>query len=230
MISERVLQALIVTAEVCGANLSEAAAEIMLHDLAEYPEGAVLAALADCRKTLTGRFSLAAIITRIEGQDGRPGAEEAWAMLPRDEDESVAWTQEMRFAWGVAQPLLDEGDKVGARMAFKEAYTRKVEEHRSNNVPAEWEVSLGQDPHGRTAALDKAVRAGYIGKEHASRLLPYNSETSAVGSLMLGNPAPLLAAQETTIDRETAIRNLQRLKEIMSGKPAVKTIDGGGEE
>src|SRR5690554_6396441 len=135
MISERVLQALIVTSEVCGANLSEAAIEIMLHDLAEYPEEAVLAALADCRKTLTGRFSLAAIIERVQGQDGRPGAEEAWAMLPFDEYESVAWTEEMRFAWSVAQPLLEAGDKIAARMAFKESYTRRVDEARAAGVP-----------------------------------------------------------------------------------------------
>lgn len=224
MISERVLQALIVTAEVCGANLSDAAAEIMLHDLAEYPEQSVLAALADCRKTLSGRFTLAAVIERIKAQDGRPGAEEAWAMLPKDEDDSVAWTEEMRFAWGVAVPLLEAGDKIGARMAFKEAYQRRVDENRAGNVPARWEVSLGQDPNKRELALDRAVRAGYIGQDHAARLLPHR-DAGAVGALLLGNATPLIEAQEKPIDREAALKNIERLKKIVTGKQVVKDME-----
>lgn len=224
MISERVLQALVVTGEVCGANLSEAAVEIMLHDLAEYPERTVLAALADCRKTLTGRFSMAAIIERIKAQDGRPGAEEAWAMLPKGEDESVAWTDEMRFAWGVAYPLLKEGDKIGARMAFKEAYTRRLAESRAAGTPANWEVSLGRDPQLREVALQRAVTAGYIGQEHAVKFLSHSGDAGAVGALLLGDARPLLAAQESTQARETALRNLSRLKEVMKGKPALRSI------
>lgn len=227
MISEKVLQALIVTAEVCGANLSEAAAEIMLHDLSDYPEQSVLAALADCRKTLTGRFTLAAIISRIAAQDGRPGAEEAWAMIPMNEDESIAWTQEMRLAWGVAQPLIDQGDKVGARMAFKEAYTRKVDEARAAGEPAQWEVSLGLDPNGRASALDKAVRAGYIGKDHAQRLLPHhNDDPGPVGALLTsGDARPLLSTQTNPEDRKAALENLKKLKELLSGDPAIKTME-----
>lgn len=223
MISEKVLEHLTITAEACGANLSSAAIEIMLHDLADYPEQSVLAALADCRKTLSGRFTLAAVIERIKGQDGRPGAEEAWAMLPKGEDDSVAWTAEMRFAWGIAEPLIAEGDKIGARMAFKEAYTRRVEEARANGVPAQWEVSLGHDPHKRDAALQKAVAAGYIGQDHAKRLLVNNS-MGAVGALLLGNSTPLLEAQETPVDREAAEKNLMRLKAIIQGKQVVKDM------
>lgn len=222
-LSEKVLRSLVLTAEVCGSHLSDAAIEIMLHDLAEYPEDAVLAALADCRKTLTGRLSLAAIIERVKAQDGRPGAEEAWALLPFDENDSVAWTEEMRAAWGVAQPLLEAGDKVAARMAFKEAYTRRVEEARASGDPVRWEVSLGLDPAGREAALERAVRAGYIGHEHAASLLPHHGG-GAVAALLDGNTTPLIAAQETELDRDTAIKNLQRLRDALSCKPVIKAM------
>ncbi len=55
-------------------------------------------------------------------------------MLPYDESTSVVWTDEMCQAWGVAAPLLEDGDKVGARMAFKESYARLIEEARQHRA------------------------------------------------------------------------------------------------
>src|SRR3569832_801957 len=115
-LSRTMVEAISVTSEVCGVVLSPAAAE----KLAECDERQVLAALARCRLELQGALRLPEILARIE--DGRPGMEEAWAMMPKSELASVVWTDEMAQAWGVASPMLAQGDLVGARQAFCQAY------------------------------------------------------------------------------------------------------------
>lgn len=119
-----------------------------------------------------GRFvpTPADVIAQIEGlasNDGRPGAEEAWAMAlaARDEADTVVWTAEMAEAWAVARSVFDLGDEVGARMAFREAYTRLVEEARRAHMPAAWSVSLGFDLERRALAITAAVRAGRLPQE-----------------------------------------------------------------
>lgn len=170
--SAELIQAIAVTGELTGTQLSEAAARMMMADLSEYDERAVIAALARCRRELKGRLTLAEIIARID--DGRPGVEEAWAMLPRDEYKTVVWTDEMTQAWSVALPLLDEGDEVAARMAFKEAYTRIVTTARSERKRPVWSASLGHDPRGRESALMDAVQKGRLSANAAKSMLPYH--------------------------------------------------------
>lgn len=166
----RLEEALILTAEVLGTPLSPAAAKLMLADLAPYPEPAVLEALARCRREVTGRLTLAAIIERLD--DGRPGPEAAWAGCPRDEGETVVWTEEQREAFGVAAALLAEGDRVGARMAFLEAYRRLVAEARAARRPVTWAVSLGHDVAGREGPIREALAAGRLAARDAAGYLP----------------------------------------------------------
>lgn len=66
MASRAVLEALAVTAELCGASLSPAAAQIIVADLAQFDDGEVLEALTRMRREHEGRFSLAAIIKFVE--------------------------------------------------------------------------------------------------------------------------------------------------------------------
>lgn len=159
------VEELIVTAEVCGTVLSEAAGTIIADELATYDRAQVSGALRKCRRELKGRLTMAAIVERLD--DGRPGAEEAWAMIPHDESGSVVWSEEMASAFGIARPLLDSGDKVAARMAFREAYSRMVAEARDARMPARWSPSLGHDRNGRDAALSAAITAGRLSGEHA---------------------------------------------------------------
>lgn len=107
------------------------------------------------------------ILGQIDGaaaDDGRPGAEEAWAAVVRGSDESqtVVWTDEMARAWGVARSVLDAGDEVGARMAFKEAYSRMTAEARRERRPAAWTASLGFDLQQREAVIAQASAAGLL--------------------------------------------------------------------
>jgi hypothetical protein len=170
MPSTELLEAVAVTAELCGRSFSEPAARMFMTDLAAYPEPAVVKALARCRKEVRGALTVQDVVSRLD--DGRPGPEEAWSLMPMSEAQSVVWTDEMAGAWSVALPLLEEGDKVAARMAFKESYTRLVNEARDSGKPVNWLASLGFDPRGRDVALAEAVSRGRISLGFAQQFAP----------------------------------------------------------
>lgn len=114
-----------------------------------------------------GRFvpTPADIIARIEeaARDGRPDANEAWAiaLASVDEGRTVVWNDEIALAFSTARTVLELGDKVGARMAFLEAYNALLE--RSRGLPAPpWRVSLGTDRAQRAIALDAAAKLGRL--------------------------------------------------------------------
>lgn len=117
------------------------------------------------------------IVAQIEGavaNDGRPEADEAWAIALRASDESitVVWTAEIASAYEAARPVLDAGDEVGARMAFKAAYGRIVTEARAVGQAPRWVASLGHDPEQRADVLHAAVSAGLLPAPHVQALLP----------------------------------------------------------
>ncbi len=124
---------------------------------------------AHVRDPQRGRFvptpaDLIAQIQGADGGDGRPGPEEAFALALRGADEAVTivWTDETAQAWAIAKPVMDLGDEVGARMAFREAYGRLVDAARRERRPANWSASLGFDLAGRAQALDAAHSAGLL--------------------------------------------------------------------
>lgn len=135
---------------------------------------------AHMRDAKQGRFMPmpADVIAQIEGQmvnDGRPGPEEAWAtgLRSSDENETVIWTRETSRAMEVARVILDRGDEVGARMAFKEAYSRLVEDARSVRDPVCWVVSYGFDTERRNRAISDAVSIGRLpAPEHFALTAP----------------------------------------------------------
>lgn len=138
---------------------------VKAHDLATVKA----AFAAHCADPQRGRFPPvpADILAQIEGaaeNDGRPGAEEAWAMCQHaaDQDRTVVWTTEMSQAWGIAWPVMHGGDEVGARMAFKQAYQRLMDEARKARRAVEWSASLGADASLRDDAMRVAVDAGRL--------------------------------------------------------------------
>lgn len=106
--------------------------------------------------------------------DNRPGADEAWstALLSRDEAATVVWTEETAAAFGACRPVLDLGDEVGARMAFRQAYDRMVAKARSSRTPVRWTPSLGWDVEQRERTLLGAVDAGLLPAPQVAGLLP----------------------------------------------------------
>lgn len=182
MATSRVLEAIAVTAELCGKVFSPAAARQFAADLSAYPESQVLGALERCRREVKGVLTLADVISRLD--DGRPGADEAWAMIPRDETQSVVWTDEMALAYGVARPLLAAGEPIAARVAFRECYARVVTLARCEQREPQWRLSPGYDPAGRELAVSDAVSKGRLTPQQAMRLLPDETNSEATAALL----------------------------------------------
>lgn len=163
------------TAELLGGELKPAAAAIMAEDLSVYPQDVAKKALRRVRTEHTGRLTLKAIIDRIDEAVGRPSANEAWsiAITALDERKTVVWTSEMSQAWGVAHPIAQQGDIVGARMAFIGAYERLVRTARDERRLPEVTVSLGSDASDRALAVEKAVQLGYMPAKVAQQYQQY---------------------------------------------------------
>lgn len=192
--------------------------------LKAYPLEAVkLAFQAHMADPQRGRFAPlpADVVAQIEGmveQDGRPGAEEAWALVLRgqDEAETIVWTGEMAQAWDVARIVMP--DEVGARMAFKEAYSRLIGEARRARMPASWSVSLGHDPQRRHAAIGAAVIAGRL---PASEMPP---------ALPAPHAQPLLALEHAPSIPDDARAALRRLRESLARSTAEPSPDAAEKE
>jgi hypothetical protein len=149
--------------------------------------------------------------------DGRPGADEAWAMLPyKDEATSVVMTDEMSEAFGIAQQV---DDKNGARMAFREAYNRIVESNKRDGIKPRWFASLGHDKNGRDIVLQEAVRLGRISQAYATGILPppITERGSSVLALVASNGV-LTDESSTEKDREIAIKRIAGIKAMLGYK------------
>jgi hypothetical protein len=216
--SDDVIKALTVTLEVTSTDMSKAAAMVMLSDLSGFPELQVLGALKRCRYEVKGRLSLADIISRID--DGRPGPEEAWSMIPKDEAASAFWTTEMREAYGVAHALIASGDNVQARMAFLERYRNLMQLARDGRLPVQWEFSPGTDKAGRELVLLDAKDKGRISAQAVMGLLPYHREDEGLMGRLLAQPGmPLLAAPPLEDNRPAG---WAKLGEKLGAKPRRK--------
>ncbi|MFJ3048543.1 hypothetical protein ACIPEN_22135 [Herbaspirillum chlorophenolicum] len=154
-------------------------------------------------KAENGQFApLPAAIAKIcRTMDGRPSEEEAWAQsfVCISETETVVWTEEMRDAFFECRPLLETGDKVGARMAFKDAYARMVADARAAGRAAKWEVSLGFDKQKQVHVIKKAELAGLLPAPIVAGLLPnHSAEAQAMGAC----PEGLRRIKEMMADME----------------------------
>lgn len=113
-------------------------------------------------------------------------ADEAWAMMPRSENETVVWTEEMAGAYAVAYDLIVEGDRIAARMAFKCAYERLCNEASLIQKPVSWKVCVGHDKNLVEPVLKNAVLAGRITQKHADKHLPAPQDAGVIAGLLTG--------------------------------------------
>lgn len=173
---------------------SPAQAGMFFRVLADYPLETVRAALdAHLRDPNRGRFfpAPADVIAKIEeakeSASKRPTADEAWAISikARDEADTVVWTEEMAQAWGICKPVMDCGDEVGARMAFRASYERLVADAKREGRPARWVVSEGFDKHLRLAAVQKAQSAGLaLGYDASTLAIEYTGNSEPAVSII----------------------------------------------
>ena len=121
----------------------------------------------------------AAIANRCVLCDGRPNDDEAWAIAlsGRSESETVIWTEEIAEAFSICSKIFP--DKVGARMAFKDAYSRLVKTARGLEKPTVWTVSLGWDMCKRDVVVKTALSSGLLSYS-AVAALPNYSESAQI--------------------------------------------------
>lgn len=170
MASSNLVKNIMVTAELMGTSFSEEGAKVFAADLEGFDENKVLEALRRCRQEVHGRLALSDVFQRIDF--GHVGPEEAWALCPRSEADTVVWTEEICQAYFTAAfPLLEAGDKVAARMAFVETYKRLINEARLRRRAALWFPSLGHDKGGREEVINRARDLGRLPKPEAIPLL-----------------------------------------------------------
>ncbi|NLY16626.1 MAG: hypothetical protein GXZ05_09665 [Gammaproteobacteria bacterium] len=211
-----IAQIITATAEVLGHEITPAAVEMMALDLAEYPDQQIALALQACRRELTGRLTLAAILERIAVLDGHPEPNEAWAIALRASDEtaSAAMTAEIATALHASSPVLAAGDEVGARMAFIDSYKRCLMESRRERKPVRWYLSPGHCPHGRLSEIERMKREGMIGEtektqlieQHTQQALLTSPEVGAVVALITGKPASQSLTNAEQIERARMLR------------------------
>lgn len=212
-----VLKAIAATAELTGTEISEAALLVFESDLSAYPESDVLAALTRCRRELRGRLTISDVLDRISAAGGHPTANEAWALVisSQDEAETVVLTDQVAEAAAVAQPIIDSGDEVGARMAFRDAYDRII---RDRQDAPRWFPSLGTNVAKRQIALERAVLAGRLQKTHIDGLLPPpppNEKGQVIVGLLSGD-----IPSQMPRDQEFKSRIATLLKQLKGNKAA----------
>lgn len=166
--------------DVYGKQRSDVAIALWWKLLERFDLVQVEAALAEHVAASKFAPTPADIITILTSRDGRPTADEAWSMIPRDEQASVIWTDEMSKAYGIAAPLLAHGDAIAARRAFIDRYESEVAANRRNNVPVRCWPSWGWDEAGRAPALARAVELGLMAPQQAAKFVAQLPDRSQI--------------------------------------------------
>lgn len=205
---EHLLASLYATAEILDQQLQPRAAALMVADLKIYDEQPLAEALSAVRRA-GQKLTPENVIRHLVTQDGRPEANEAWAiaMTSYDEAETVLMTPEIQQAAASAESVFRAGDKIGARMAFIATYERLVTTARQMGTPLAWSLSLGHDADRRASAIESAERLGRLPAPQAQALLAHHAvgqitaEGRAIVGLLAGPSADGLLA--LTADEKT---------------------------
>lgn len=230
---EKILQLLVATAEIMGTELKPGAVMMMVSDLAEYEFKAVANALTRCRKELSGKLTLKAILDVLAPAGGWLTANEAWAkaLLALDEANTMVWDVETRRAWFIAEELMKSGDKVGARMAFIAAYEREVNAAKSEGRRPQIEVSRGDREDLYLMALSDAQKAGLLPPPASQPALPpptpeeqkqmaSNRERIAQGLKELSASFAIAAQQQAMDRREEHVERMRAANQFFEEQQA----------
>lgn len=126
------------------------------------------------------------VIEILDTGNKRPGADEAWAMRPESEDATTVWTEEMAQAYQIAFPLIQDGDLIGARMAFKSSYERLCSESSIISKPILWKVSIGYDKSQIKDIVYKAVEQGKLTSDQVIKYIPAPKHAGPIAGLLTG--------------------------------------------
>jgi hypothetical protein len=183
----------LLTAEYDLPAFSDERIEMWMEALRHFPTGSVMASTRNYIRTNRFKPQMADIVAGCASQlDGNwLGADEAWALMPKSEIDSAMLTDEMAQAMAAASPLLEMGDKVAARMAFRDTYNRLIDRAKLEGRCPTYFPSFGTDEAGKVAMLANAVNAKQISLDRATLALPEHA--SSVVRMVGVKSHPLLA-------------------------------------
>lgn len=158
---------------------------------------------------------------------GHPSADAAWALALKamDENETVTWTNEIMYAWERCRVVYQDGDKVGARMAFKAVY-----DGLNLSCRPEWVVSEGFDKDKRVVEMQAAQSAGLLGLSEKPKLLGAQASSSSAKVAAIEKLKALKISVKAIADHETAVnpgivrteelkrQSLERVREYAEAK------------
>lgn len=144
---------------------SERAVSFVFELLIDYPLEFIIAAIKQHCKTNRFAPTPSDIVSLLETKNKRPSADEAWAIIPKDDaygyEKTVVWTQEIAQGWAkVCQDY--QTDRVGARMAFKAIYERLCNEAVLMGKPVEWILAIGTDKAQQKAIIERGIAEGKL--------------------------------------------------------------------
>jgi|SaaInlStandDraft_3_1057020.scaffolds.fasta_scaffold46334_2 hypothetical protein len=201
--------------EMHGKTVSSAAKRLWVEGVGQYPLSAVQYGFSRVLQTSPFLPKLADVRLMILSNDGRPSADEAWAIAVQvsDEGATVVWTDEISTAWMDAKPIIDTGDNVAARMAFKSSYNRAVDLAREGTIPIHWKPSLGHDISSRHAVLRAAYEKGHLSSDYVQSLLPTPEKpmSESVRGFIAGSVGP--DAEEDSSHKP----HIRHLRSILGG-------------
>jgi hypothetical protein len=126
------------------------------------------------------------IIKIIQPETIGLSADEAWAMCPSDENQTIRWSQFTAEAYAIACGVQAD-DYVAKRMAFKSAYDRIVGTNKQRGISDKWVISFGNDSMSRVYALEEFVQLGYVTEEYARQKAPNARFTFDRKSTLIGS-------------------------------------------
>lgn len=216
-----IFQLLIQEFEFYGQGLNENQLKLWAKNLSDLSPSDVEAALNKLREN--PKQTKAPLPAQIrDAVSGYPTADEAFGMLPRDEEDSFVSCEEISVAFGAARQFLMAGDMFSFRNVFVQTYEAELAKSRAAKLKPKWFASLGSDPSRRDDCLKKAVEKGRLshqaalGYSHTLELPPPTRQQLALA----GPNSGLLTSSRTSDDEEMTEeqrqKNLQRVQGLLS--------------
>ena len=206
------------TIEAMGGEATPKVVALMAADFQVFPKHQLKEALRRVRMESAGKLTPKTLLDQLDALHGRIGGDEAFALVlkARDETQTVVWTDEIAQAWTACAPLLQGRDQVGARMAFKQAYERIVQDARAQLKRPKPLVSIGSDPELRRVAVTQAHEQGFLPLQMALDALEgiaeFDAQQNEFVAIGHGQRVPLLLPAPTG------------LGSILSQKPVVRGL------
>ena len=156
------------------------------------------------------------IINLLELGNKRPLSDEAWSLIPKDEQTSAWLTGEMLAAWSGVCDMYSY-DKIGARMGFRVTYDRLCSEAELQRKPVKWDFSAGYDNNQRRDKVMEGLQKGYISKERATALLPSRIESTDFGRMLIGDGGAAKTEQQQ--------RNAEKFRQILADLGRLESVE-----